>query len=559
MASSPPGSRRPEEEEGVSSELRERVPKLLTAMRSVGSGLELRTTLERICETAATLAEARYAAIGVLTEDGEGLEDFVRYGVDAAGGGLPGGRKGLLGALLDDPGPVRLADLTTDPREGGLPPDHAPMRGFLAVPIRVHGEAFGNLYLAEKLGGTGFEANDLHVVRVLATEAGMAIGNARLYEAARQHERWIDGALAVTRALRGEGDLVDALRIVAEQARRLSDSDAGIVVLFLDDRLEVAAADPPEATGILDTGVARECETFVPLLDGRAVHLDDLATDALACVDVAAKCRFGPTAMLPLCVDERVLGALVLPRARGGRPFTPSERVSAAQFAEQAALALALAEAERDRERLAVYAERQRVARDLHELVIEQLLATGTMLTDAQRRTTVPEVRDGVRRAVEELGVTIDEIRSAVFALRQPAERSPGLSVRVLREITTAAVALGFTPSYRRLGPVDDAIGDLTGRNLIAALRETLSNAFRHSRATRIEIVLDATVTLPGGVPGVRLTVADDGVGIPEDRRRRSGLRNLQRRAESLGGAERIEPGLGPGGRGTTVVWEAPY
>lgn len=217
-----------------------------------------------------------------------------------------------------------------------------------------------------------------------------------------------------------------------------------------------------------------------------------------------------------------------------------------------------MADAQRDRERLAVYEDRDRIARDLHDLVIQRLFATGMMLESAQRRELPPEVRDGVGGAVDELDVTIQEIRSAIFALRQPDEAPEGLRTRVLREIAMAAVPLGFTPSHRFTGPVDTAVGDLTGKNLIAALRETLSNAFRHAGATRIEVMVDATVTLPDGRPGVRLTVADDGIGIPEGGRR-SGLRNLERRAETVGGTSRVGPGIGRDGSGTAVLWEAPY
>jgi signal transduction histidine kinase len=170
----------------------------------------------------------------------------------------------------------------------------------------------------------------------------------------------------------------------------------------------------------------------------------------------------------------------------------------------------------------------------------------------------VPDVREGVGKAVDALDVTIQEIRTAIFALQQgPAEKPAGLRTRVLREINTAAVPLGFRPSHRFVGPVDALVGDLTGKNLIAALREALSNAFRHAKACRIDVVVDATVPLPGGRKGVRLSVADDGVGIPEGGRR-SGLKNLKRRAESLGGDSRHGPGIGKDGGGTTVVWEAP-
>ncbi|MFG3130627.1 sensor histidine kinase [Streptomyces tendae] len=555
----PPGS--PPPREGASAELLARVPKLLDAMRSVGSGLGLHSTLNRICETAAELAHARYAAIGVVDEDGDGLTDFVHHGLDEATvrrvGHLPDGRKGLLGALIRDPDPVRLTDLTADPRSCGFPEYHPPMRSFLGVPIRVQGEIFGNLYLTDKHAGEPFDDYDLAMVRVLATEAGIAIGNARLHEAAQQRERWIDGSVAVTTALLAGGDTDDALQIVAEQARRVSGAAAGIVLLPADGGgLEIVAVDAPGPTNALGAVVPPENAVAAEVLAGRPVFVDDAGTDPR--LDDGPVRTYGPVMLLPLCRDGKVLGCLVMPRARGEGPFTRTERALGDRFASQAALALTMAEAQRDRERLAVYEDRDRIARDLHDLVIQRLFATGMMLESAQRRSGVPEVRDGVGGAVDELDVTIQEIRSAIFALQQPAEAPTGLRTRVLREITMAAVPLGFRPSHRFVGPVDTAVGDLTGKNLIAALRETLSNAFRHAHADRIEVVVDATATLPDGRPGVRLTVADDGVGVPEGGRR-SGLHNLERRAETVGGASRLGPGIGADGGGTTVLWEAPY
>ncbi|MEU3430063.1 GAF domain-containing sensor histidine kinase [Streptomyces gardneri] len=547
--------------QGLSTELTARVPQLLEAMRSVGTGLELHSTLDRICETAAELADARYAAIGVVDEEGEGLSDFVTFGVgdDVAKriGHLPDGHAGLLGALIRDPQTIRLADLSTDPRAAGFPPGHPPMRTFLGVPIRVQGEIFGNLYLAEKNGGGEFNDYDVHMVRVLATEAGIAIGNARLYEAARQRERWIDGSVAVTTALLSGGDADDALTVVAEQARRLADADAGIVLLPAEEGgLEIVAVSSPRATKSLGVVIPPESAVVEQLLKGEAVFVADASTDPRMISRLTS--AYGPSMMLPLQSGGRVLGALATPRARGGRPFTETERTLATQFASQAALALMMADAQRDRERLAVYEDRDRIARDLHDLVIQRLFATGMMLESAQRKSIVPAVREGVGKAVDELDVTIQEIRTAIFALQQgPAEAPSGLRTRVLREINMAAVPLGFKPAHRFLGVIDSAVGELTGKNLIAALREALSNAFRHAEASRIEVVLDATVTLPDGSAGVRLSVADDGVGLPEGGRR-SGLRNLARRAESLGGASWCGPGLGEDGGGTTVVWEAP-
>ncbi|MEU1131614.1 GAF domain-containing protein [Streptomyces sp. NPDC005900] len=548
--------------QGLSPELTSRVPQLLEAMRSVGTGLELHTTLDRICETAAELADARYAAIGVVADDGKGLSEFVYHGIDERTaeriGRLPDGHKGLLGALIHQPRTLRLADLSADPRSCGFPAHHPPMGTFLGVPIRVQGEIFGNLYLTEKRDGAEFNDYDVHMVRVLATEAGIAIGNARLYEAAKQRERWIDGSVAVTTALLSGSDAEDALAVVAEQARHLADSAAGIVLLPDEEGgMEVVAVSSDEPTGALGLIVPPESRLVAQLLEGEAVFIDDAATDPRTMTDLAR--RYGPVMMLPLHSDGRVLGTLVTPRARGARRFSEAERTLAAQFASQAALALMMADAQRDRERLAVYEDRDRIARDLHDLVIQRLFATGMMLESAQRRSVVPEVQVGVGRAVDELDVTIQEIRTAIFALQQgPAEAPSGLRTRVLREINMAAVPLGFKPTHHFVGPVDTVVGELTGKNLIAALREALSNAFRHAHAARIDVVVDSTVRLPDGQQGVRLTVADDGVGIAEGGRR-SGLKNLKRRAESLGGDSWYGEGIGEDGGGTTVVWQAPH
>ncbi|MEV0526814.1 GAF domain-containing protein [Streptomyces sp. NPDC050439] len=548
--------------QGLSPELTARVPQLLEAMRSVGAGLELHTTLDRICETAAELADAHYAAIGVVSEDGKGLSDFVHVGIgeEAAEriGRLPDGHKGLLGALIHQPETLRLADLSADPRSCGFPAHHPPMRTFLGVPIRVQGEIFGNLYLTEKRNGADFNEYDVHMVRVLATEAGIAIGNARLYEAAMQRERWIDGSVAVTTALLSGSDAEEALAVVAEQARHLADSAAGIVLLPDEEGgMEIVAVSSDEPSGVLGVVVPPESRIITDLLAGDAVFLDDAATDPRVMTDLAR--GYGPVMMLPLQSDGRVMGTLVTPRARGARPFSETERTLATQFASQAALALMMAEAQRDRERLAVYEDRDRIARDLHDLVIQRLFATGMMLESAQRRSVVPEVQTGVGKAVDELDVTIQEIRTAIFALQQgPAEAPSGLRTRVLREINMAAVPLGFKPSHHFVGPVDTVVGELTGKNLIAALREALSNAFRHARADRIDVVVDAKVILPDGQQGVRLTVSDDGVGIAEGGRR-SGLKNLKRRAESLGGDSWYGPGIGEDAGGTAVVWQAPY
>ncbi|SFE26788.1 GAF domain-containing protein [Actinacidiphila alni] len=546
----------------IASQITLRLPELLEAVVSVGTGIELHTTLRRIVETAAELADARYAALGVLDADGTGLADFITYGIgetDAARmGALPDGHAGLLGELIKHPVPLRLADLSADDRSVGLPPGHPPMKTFVGVPIRVHTEIFGNLYLTEKRGGWQFTDEDTRMLRILAMEAGIAIGNARLYESARQREHWISGAAAVTTALLTGDAADDALDVVAVWARKLAESAAALVLAprGSDSGLEVVAASAADPEGMVGTVIPAENPIVAQLLNGEPVFVDDAASDPRTTTRLAQ--RFGPTMMLPLQSNDRVIGILALPRPPGGRPFSETERVLATQFAAQAALALVLADVQRDRERLAVYEDRDRIARDLHDLVIQRLFATGMMLEGAGRRARTPEVIERIGHAVDELDATIQEVRTAIYALQQgPGDDAAhsGLRARALREVGTAAVPLGFQPSVRFVGAVDALVGEPVGKNLVAALREVLSNAFRHARASRIDVTVDATAALPDGAPAVRLTATDDGVGIPEGGRR-SGLRNLARRAGSLGGSSTYGPG--PDGTGTTVVWEAP-
>ncbi|UGY92508.1 GAF domain-containing sensor histidine kinase [Streptomyces gobiensis] len=554
--------------QGLSPEIARRLPQLLEAMVSIGTDVGLRTILDRIAETAAELTGAGCAAIGVLSPDGTELAEFITHGVGVGVGvGIdeatrertgrpPDGWAGLLGAVAREGEPVLVPDVAADPRFAGFPAGHPPTRSFLGVPIRVQGEPFGSLYLADKRDGGPFSVGDLHMVRVVATEAGIAIGHARLHESARQRSRWINGSAALTTSLL-QGDGHDALEVVAEQARQLADAAAGVVLMPTEEGgLEIAAAAGEDPAGLVGTRVPPDSPVTAHLLAGEPVFVDDSATDPRMTTKVAS--RFGPSMLLPLNSGGRVLGTLALPRAPGAPRFTTTERTLAQQFASQAALALVLTEAQRDRERLAVYEDRDRIARDLHDLVIQRLFATGMLLEGAQRRAMIPEVREGVSKAVEELDTTIQEIRTAIFALQQgPAEAPSSLRTRVLREIGMVALPLGFQPSATFTGPVDARVSELTARNLVAAVREALSNAIRHAEASRIEVTVDATAVLADGRDAVRLTVADDGVGVPAGGRR-SGLRNLRRRAEELGGSSRWGPGIGEHGGGTAVVWEVP-
>ncbi|MFB7943860.1 GAF domain-containing sensor histidine kinase [Kitasatospora phosalacinea] len=552
----------------------DRMQRLLEAVVSVGAGLDPHATLQRIAAGAAELVDAKYAAMGVVNPHGSGLSDFIHIGIDDATaaeiGHLPTGR-GILGALIDDPRPLRLTDLSTDPRSVGFPADHPPMVSFLGVPIRVRGEVFGNLYLTEKKGGGSFTPEDEQVVLALGAAAGVAIENSRLYEQGRRRERWITGAAAVTTSLLSTDEAQVALTVAAEQVRELAGGALGMILLPAgEDRMRVAHASGEQADHL--TGELLPEGGFAPrLLAGEALYLDDLATapetGSDAQFDRLAR-RFGPAMAVPMVSAGRVLGALCVWRDAGTVPFSDTERQLSQTFASQAALALRLAEYQRNQQRLAVFQDRDRIARDLHDLVIQRLFATGMMLESAARRAVVPEVQERIGQAVDELDATIQEVRTTIYALQHgdTDDQPDTLRTRVLREGSQAAAALGFKPTITFTGPVESLVGEKTSRQLLAALREMLSNTARHARASRVAVELDATVHLgedgrplsPAptrtGPPGVLLTVTDDGVGIPEGGRR-SGLRNLTRRAEALGGDAWHESG--PHGRGTRVRWTA--
>ncbi|NGO79045.1 GAF domain-containing protein [Streptomyces sp. YC504] len=520
-----------EGERGAERSLSAPVEPLLEAVLSVGADLELRSTLQHIVDAATRITDAEYGALGVVDPEQARLTELFTTGMDDETreriGRLPCGERGVLGALIKEPRPLRLDDLTEDPQSCGMPPGHPPMHSFLGVPILVQGEVFGNLYLAEKRGGP-FTLGDEQALRILAAQAGIAIGNARLYENARQRERWIAGSATVTTALLGGDAPDDALMVVAEEARKLADAVAGVILQPMPDGgMEIVTASTHEDPGdLVGTVIHPGSTVLAQLLGGEPVFVEDSATDPRMTTEVRK--LFGPSMLLPLQSDGLLIGTLALPRARGARRYSALERLLATQFAHQAALALVLAEARVSRERLAVFEDRDRIARDLHDLVIQRLFATGMMLESAQRRARVDDVQGTIGKAVDELESTIQEVRTAIFALQQPPADAPTtFRGKVLREAAGAAAATGITPSTHFNGPVDAALGEPTATQLLTALRRALAAASRRTGISRIEITVDCAAELPDGRAAVRLTVSDDG---------------------------RTEDGTSP----TTVTWQAP-
>ncbi|MGW0463825.1 GAF domain-containing protein [Streptomyces sp. NPDC003027] len=485
-----------------------RLTTLLEAVLSVGTDLELRATLQHIVDSAAELTGARYGALGVVDPERRRVTELFTAGMTEAErqriGRLPDGRAGVIGALIQDPQPLRLDDLTTDPRSCGVPAGHPAMHSFLGVPIRVHTEVFGNLYLAEKRGGP-FSEEDLALLRVLASQAGIAIGNARLHETARQRERWIEGAAAVTTALLTGEPAEDALMTVAERARLLADASAGVVLQpTAEGGMEIVAASTVDDPGdLIGTTITPGSPVLTQLLGGEPVFVEDSATDPRMTTHVRS--RFGPSMMLPLQSGGRLIGTLALPRRRGDPPYSAVDRLLASQFASQAALALVLADAQHDREQLAVYEDRDRIARDLHDLVVQRLFATEMMLESTRRRAAESSEDALLGRAVDELDSTIQEVRTTIFALQQPPADVPAsFRGRVLRETGGAAALLGFQPSVHFSGAVDTLIEPEEADRLLAALRGALAAAHRRPGVTAVTVEVAVTPA------GPRLTVTDD-------------------------------------------------
>lgn len=535
---------------------RDRVHSLLEAVLSVGRELDLRQVLRSIVEAAAVLVDAEYAALGVIGPDGRRLSEFLTIGVDeeriAAIGPYPEGH-GLLGEVIRNPEPLRLSKIREHRSSHGFPPDHPPMNSFLGVPIRVRAQVFGNLYLTEKREGLQFDDEDESVLSTLAVAAGVAIDNARLYEESRQRERWLGASAEITNSLLSGTSPVEVLSRVADRAREITGAELALVAVPV---AEAGGLVVELATGLRAEALrgrvlsARAGLLGAAFTGGALVSSPDLLRDGELAGRPARVAGLGPAVAVPIGAGAGVRGVVLLARASGGAVFTEKESEPLRGFAGQAAVAMELAERRDDAEQIALLEDRDRIARDLHDLAIQRLFATGMTLRSAGRFIEHPGAAERVLRAVEDLDETIKIIRSTIFGLRS-REKGDGhrLRARAVRAAGEAAPVLGFAPALRMEGLLDTRVPLATADHVIAVLSEALANVARHARAGRTDILLAASPT------EVRLTVRDDGVGLPSGGRR-SGLRNLGERAEQVGG--RLELTVPKEGPGTVVVWRAP-
>jgi signal transduction histidine kinase len=539
---------------------RDRMRSLLEAVVAIGSGLDLEFTLRRIVETAVGLVDATYGALGVIG-GGKRLAEFVPVGLSQDEIGAihhwPEGR-GLLGLLIDDPRPLRLADIAAHPASSGFPDGHPPMRGFLGVPVRVRDEVFGNLYLTNKRGGGDFTEDDEAVLVALGAAAGVAVENARLYEAARRQQRWIQASAEVTTRLLSGSQPAEVLADITRQALELSGADLAVLALPDEEgrRLTItyAEGDGAEVTRGLVLPAGQSLSGRV-LATGVPVTSADFAADERAAAAArGAMSQIGPAIVFPLGAPGNVRGVLTVGRLHGAAPFPPAQVDVVASFAAQAGVALELAASRTEAQRLSLYEDRDRIARDLHDLVIQRLYATGMSLEGTMPMITRPEVADRITNAVDAMDETIKEIRTTIFSLqsRDTADR-PDLRSHIFGVVEEMTPPLGFAPSLRLGAGLGGEIKPEVAEQVLAALREALSNAARHAAATRVDVTVDV------GADGMlTVQVTDNGTGIPADGRR-SGLRNLAARAEKLGGELRLAPAdPGAPSPGTKLEWRVP-
>jgi signal transduction histidine kinase len=538
---------------------RDRMRGLLEAVVVIGSGLDLETTLRRIVETAVDLVDATYGALGVIGE-GRRLAEFIPVGLSPQEIGRihhwPEGR-GLLGLLIDDPRPLRLADISGHPASSGFPEGHPPMRGFLGVPVRIRDEVFGNLYLTGKRGGE-FTEDDEAVLVALGAAAGVAIENARLYEAARHQQRWIQASAEVTTRLLSGSAPGDVLADITRQALELSGADLVVLALPDDDgqRLTIAYAEGDGAHTtrglVLPAG---ESLSGRVLSTGEPVTSADFAADERAAQAArGAMSQIGPAVVFPLGAPGNVRGVLTVGRRHGAAPLPQALADVVAAFAAQAGVALELAATRAEAERLSLYEDRDRIARDLHDLVIQRLYATGMSLEGTMPMITRPEVASRISSAVDAMDETIKEIRAAIFALQvRDAPVRPDLRASIVTLVEEMTPLLGFAPSLRLGAGLGVGVSQEVAEQALAALREALSNAARHAGASQVDVTVDVD---PEGILVVQVT--DNGIGLPPDGRR-SGLSNLARRAEKLRGELQLgpaDPAASP--PGTRLEWRVP-
>jgi signal transduction histidine kinase len=529
-----------------------RVQHLLDAFLSVSTGLDLDATLRRIVEAGVGLVDARYGALGVLREGG-GLAAFIHVGIDAdvakRMGHLPEG-KGVLGQLITEPYALRIRNLGEHPSSVGFPPHHPPMRSFLGVPVLVRGEVFGNLYMTEKVNGE-FTAEDEAVLSALAGAAGIAIHNARLYEEAEVRRRWQAAVSDVRAALLDATSPVEALGLIAEEVAALTEADATWLLRGpdpADGSYTVTAQSGTDLDEAVGNRLVPANSRVLAAIEGTESTVVTLDLSGLPYEGPNDHIAWGPCLAVPLCGPQGADTVLIVARKAGGPAFSSALAPLMTAFADEAAVALDKAARQRLAGQLDVYEDRDRIARDLHDLVIQRVFAAGLALQSVIPRVGDAEARRRVQGVIGQLDDTVRDIRTTIFDLHTTdAEQFPDSLRRRVLDVITEAAGESLQPTVRMSGAVDALVTGELAADVEGVVREAVSNVARHSGAAHVTVTLDVA-------DEVVVEVLDDGRGIDE-RAARSGLRNLEERARRQAGGMSVE--AVPDG-GTRLRWFAP-
>ncbi|WP_083341363.1 sensor histidine kinase [Pseudarthrobacter chlorophenolicus] len=522
----------------------DRMNGLLSAVMGLAEDLSLETVLDRLVRSACELVGARYGALGVIGED-RSLSHFITVGIDEQGirsiGDLPTGH-GVLGLLIREPRPLRLHDLGQHPIASGFPQNHPPMKTFLGVPVRVRDVVFGNLYLTEKSGGLDFTPEDEDLAVALAAAAGVAIQNARHFDDSRRRQKWLEAGMELSSRLivtPRPGD-AENLDLVSETAMRVSDSALAVIAVPAGD----GALRCRSSLGVQSLQAGREIKASGVVDDVIRTGKSVMVRNPQQVFDDGVVEKLGPVLVCSLGHSGSDNGVLILARPSASGPFTQAEVESSSLFGSRIGLALDLARVHALREQNLLFTDRERIARDLHDLVIQRLFAAGLSIQSLRRYTPDPVAHERIAAVTAELDDTIRKLRDTIYSLRTGGNQEP-LTGRILKVSEETSRGYAVAPNVGFSGPIDDTVPEDVAGHLLSVLSEGLSNAARHSGAAEIRVA----VTASGD--DVELVISDNGRGF-EEPALTSGLTNMRHRAEMLGGTCSIdsEPG-----KGTRVRW----
>lgn len=527
---------------------------LLEAGLTLASELSLPMVLQRIVDLAAQVTDARYGALGVIGAGGE-IVEFITTGLSAkqrhAIGPLPHGR-GILGLVIREPHPIRIENIGNHPKSVGFPANHPPMTSFLGAPVQAMGTVFGNIYLTEKRSAPTFSDEDEESLIVLATQAGVAIANATLYAQTHQRERWLEALRAITSDILAGSDSDSLLAAIAEHARDLADADAATILTTSSSpgQLIVAAAVGAHAGKVRAQYVPSAKSIAGEVMEsGRPLVTESAAAHRDAYQPIIRLGRVGPAIFVPLRVRGRATGTLMVANVLGGRKFSEEAIRLVETFADQASVAIEYARAQTDLRRLELMEERERIAKELHDGIIQSLFAVGMNLQSTALMSVSPETAARVEKAVDELDRVIRDLRNYIFGLRPGilADRQLNQALEAIGEEVGATLQIPITVEVD--GEVSAALSSRS-HEIVQLTREALSNVSRHSRAKH------AAVRLARRGTSAILTIEDDGIGFdPRGTSSGSGMRNMRERAAAIGGKLRI---TSADGNGTKLLFTFP-